>query len=267
MPRDEVVAFLERYARSFAAPVREGVTVRSLVRSGDDFILDTSDGQLVAETVVVTTGSYQRPYRPAAAASFPARLQTMEMARLPAARGARTGCCPHRRRRPVGVPDCRGAARDRTRCLPVGRPRAVGASAHRWARHRALARGHRVLRPAPRATRVARGPRRRQPTGRGRRKRPRPELQSAARARPDARRSPHRRERDCVNFASDLAASVAYGDARYNELRARIREHCARIGAAAPEMPDPEPFDPAAPDSLPIDALGAVIFACGFRLD
>ena len=30
-------------------------------------------------------------------------------------------------------------------------------------------------------------------------------------------------------------------------------------------MPDLEPFDAAAPDSLSIDRLGAVIFACGFR--
>jgi putative flavoprotein involved in K+ transport len=45
MLRDEVVAYLERYAAGFEAPVREGVEVTSL-RSGTDggFRLETSAG-------------------------------------------------------------------------------------------------------------------------------------------------------------------------------------------------------------------------------
>ena len=37
MPRDEIVAYLERYAATFTAPVREGVEVKSLGRlAGED---------------------------------------------------------------------------------------------------------------------------------------------------------------------------------------------------------------------------------------
>jgi len=49
---------------------------------------------------------------------------------------------------------------------------------------------------------------------------------------------------------------------------------CARIGCSSlgvpttpPEMPDPEPFDAAAPSSLPVNSLGVVIFASGYRPD
>ena len=46
-----------------------------------------------------------------------------------------------------------------------------------------------------------------------------------------------------------------------------VQETCARNGVTAPDMPDPEPFDASAPDSLPLDRLGAVIFTSGFRPD
>src|SRR4051794_40669237 len=75
MLRDEVVAYLERYAASTAAPVREGVDVSSLSpEAGGGFRLHTSDGELHAKAVVLCTGAYQRPHRPAAASTLPARL-------------------------------------------------------------------------------------------------------------------------------------------------------------------------------------------------
>lgn len=267
MPRDEVVAFLERYAGSFAAPVREGVTVRSLVWSGDDFILDTSEGQLVAETVVVTTGSYQRSYRPPAAASFPARLQTMDVAdyRRPAdvapggvliVGGGQSGCQIAEELLATGRDVFLSAGR-----VPWVPRRIGGRDIVHWHEDTGFFDQPRALLASPEA-RVAGN------------------QQVAGGAKGHDLNYRVLRglgltlvghligaSGDRVNFVSDLAASVAYGDARYHELRGRIREHCARIGEAAPEMSDPEPFDPAAPESLPIDALGAVIFACGFRPD
>src|SRR5215213_1456767 len=75
LPRDEIVAYLERYAAGFAAPVREGVRVRSLTpRRAGGFELDTSDGSLSARAAVVCTGAYQRAHRPAVAATLPASL-------------------------------------------------------------------------------------------------------------------------------------------------------------------------------------------------
>src|SRR6476660_2622939 len=79
MPRDELVAYLERYAAGFGAPVREGVDVTELQARGDGFRLDTSDGPLEAQTVVLSTGAYQRPHRPAAAAALPADLLQIDV--------------------------------------------------------------------------------------------------------------------------------------------------------------------------------------------
>ena len=75
MLRDEIVDHLERYATGFGAPVREGVEVASVEPVSDGgFLLRTSDGELRAGTVVVATGTYRRPYRPAGAASLPADI-------------------------------------------------------------------------------------------------------------------------------------------------------------------------------------------------
>jgi putative flavoprotein involved in K+ transport len=70
MPRDELVAYLEQYAAGFAAPLREGVEVKSLER-GRGFVLRTSAGDLRADAVVVATRAYQQPYRPAVADTLP----------------------------------------------------------------------------------------------------------------------------------------------------------------------------------------------------
>jgi putative flavoprotein involved in K+ transport len=80
MSRDEVVPYLERYAAGFEAPVREGIEVTSL-RPGPDggFLLETSAGEIVARTVVLSTGAYQRPNRPAGAATLPAGLLQIDV--------------------------------------------------------------------------------------------------------------------------------------------------------------------------------------------
>jgi putative flavoprotein involved in K+ transport len=57
----EVIAYLEDYARSFRAPVREGVEVRAVRPEGSGFIVETNEGALTAENVVVAAGAYQRP--------------------------------------------------------------------------------------------------------------------------------------------------------------------------------------------------------------
>src|SRR5215470_15160064 len=72
MPRDEIVAFLERYASSSGVPVRMGVDVTSLSPSPQGFVLETTAGELRARSVVAATGAYQRAHRPAAAATIPA---------------------------------------------------------------------------------------------------------------------------------------------------------------------------------------------------
>ena len=61
-PLAEVIAYLEDYAASFAAPVREGVSVTALrARPEGGYELDTEGGAVHAGSVVVATGAYQRP--------------------------------------------------------------------------------------------------------------------------------------------------------------------------------------------------------------
>ena len=79
MSRDEVVGHLEQYAASFKAPVHEQVEVTSLDAAPDSgFRLATSDGVLRADRVVLATGAYQRPHRPAGAATLPEGLHQID---------------------------------------------------------------------------------------------------------------------------------------------------------------------------------------------
>ncbi len=66
MGRDEIVAYIERYAASFDPPYRAEVEVRRLGRCDGEgrFVLETSDGELQARNVVVCVGHHQRPAYP-----------------------------------------------------------------------------------------------------------------------------------------------------------------------------------------------------------
>ena len=67
--RDEVVAYLEQYARTFDLPVRFRSRVRSLTAEDDGgFVLELADGRRVeADQVVVATGPFHAPSMPALA--------------------------------------------------------------------------------------------------------------------------------------------------------------------------------------------------------
>ncbi|GAA1615763.1 MSMEG_0569 family flavin-dependent oxidoreductase [Actinoplanes couchii] len=71
----EVVEHLEAYAASFAPPLRQGVTVTRLRRTAAGiFALQTSDGDLTADQVVVATGPYHAPAVPRLAERLPAGI-------------------------------------------------------------------------------------------------------------------------------------------------------------------------------------------------
>jgi cation diffusion facilitator CzcD-associated flavoprotein CzcO len=75
MPRDEFVAYLERYAAQSQVPIREHVAVKSVESlPGDGFMLRTSAGEIHANAVVLATGAFQRPHRPATAQTLPTEL-------------------------------------------------------------------------------------------------------------------------------------------------------------------------------------------------
>ena len=57
----ETIAYLERYARSFDAPVRERTPVTRVRRDASGFRVETPAGVIAARSVVVAAGTYQRP--------------------------------------------------------------------------------------------------------------------------------------------------------------------------------------------------------------
>jgi putative flavoprotein involved in K+ transport len=71
----EMIGFLDAYARSFSAPVRESSRVRAVRPSrGGGFVLETDDGSIACRAVVVATGAFGRPRIPGLAARLPAEI-------------------------------------------------------------------------------------------------------------------------------------------------------------------------------------------------
>jgi putative flavoprotein involved in K+ transport len=267
MPRDDIVAHLERYASGFTAPVREGVEVVSVGSNGDGFVLETSQADLRAGAVVVATGAYQHPNRPTAAAGLPADLLQIDVddyrneRALPSGRvlvvgSGQSGCQIAEELHEAG----------REVFLSCGRaswvPRRIGERDMVWwavesgfldatveslpepgARLVAtmLATGHggghdlnlRTLR----AMGVTLAGRLVEATGRS------------------------------ARFAPDLGENLAWGDERHRMFMDLVRNVVAERGLETPEFPEIPPFDDRAPAQLDLSDVGAVIFAGGFRPD
>jgi len=260
MPRDEIVAFLENYAA--CVPVREGVEVEAVERGVGGFVLRTSAGDLAAESLVVATGTYRRPHLPAAAAALPESLSrlTADDYRSPATLpdgavlvigSGQSGCQIAEELHEAGrevVLACgrapwsprRVGDRDfvwwlvQTGFLDATADSLPGPEARLFANVLATGRdgGHdlhlRVLRKLG-VTLAGR-------------------LVGAADG--------------VARLAPDLVDSVAWGDERYLQLRELFRKH--GLGA---DLPDPAPFDGAAPQTVDLRGFGAAIFTTGFRPD
>ena len=268
MPRDQIVEYLERYATSFAAPVREAVEVTTLEPSPDGgFALATTSGPVDAGVVVLATGAYQRPHRPRGAATLPASVFQIDAegyrneAALPAGEvlvvgSGQTGCQLAEELRRAG----------REVFLACGRApwcsRRIGdQDVMYWAIETGSLDETLADLPSPEARLIG-------------------NIQATGH---DGGYDLHYRvlqrmgvillghflgaEEGRAHFAADLAQSVAFGDARYNEMRQKVAEICAERGIPAPDMPDPPPFDARAPEALDLDGFGAVIFTSGFRPD
>jgi Pyridine nucleotide-disulphide oxidoreductase len=265
LPRDEVVEYLEAYADAYAAPVRTGVEVRSLERQNGGFVLETTDGPIDAQSVVVATGAYQRSHRPPGAAAMPA-----EVFQLDADAYQNPDALPPN---PVlvvgsGQTGCQLAEElfqsGRTVFLSCGRapwaPRRIsGRDLVWWAVETGFVDMHVSALPHPSERLVA-------------------NVLSTGK---DGGRDLHLRvlhrlgvnlvghlvavEGRRARFADDLSATVAWGDERYGRFAGLIRNLAAERGMPEPELPDPEPFQADAREELDLTGFGAVIFAGGYR--
>jgi putative flavoprotein involved in K+ transport len=62
--RDEVIAYLERYAETLELPIELNSPVRRLIRENGQFMLDVDGRRIISEHVVVATGPFQKPFIP-----------------------------------------------------------------------------------------------------------------------------------------------------------------------------------------------------------
>ena len=70
--RDEVIAYLERYAKTFELPIELNSAVRRLTRENGQFVLEVDGRRITAEQVVVATGPFQKPFIPEVASRLEA---------------------------------------------------------------------------------------------------------------------------------------------------------------------------------------------------
>ncbi|HEX9123503.1 MAG TPA: FAD-dependent oxidoreductase [Actinomycetota bacterium] len=268
LARDRIVTYLEDYAARFRAPVRQGIDVTSLETATDgSFLLRTSAGDMRGASVVVATGAYQRPYRPAGASTLPADLPQLDAegyrnpAALPAGRvlvigSGQTGCQLAEELHEAG----------REVFLSCGRapwvPRRVGDRDIVWW----LIESGFFDQP-PGALPVAAARLAANPLATGHRGGYDLHLRTLQKTGvtllghflgADGRRA---------RFAPDLDESVAWGDDRYRELMDLIRKLVDERGLPMPDIPEPEPFDGRAPEELDLSGFGAVVFTGGFRPD
>jgi cation diffusion facilitator CzcD-associated flavoprotein CzcO len=268
MPRDEVVAYLERYAAAVEAPVQEGIEVMAL-RPGPHggLRLDTSDGALDAHTVVLATGAYQRPHRPPEAGTLPKDLLQIDVedyrnaTELPAGPvlvvgSGQSGCQIaeelHRAGRDVYLACGRA---------PWG-PRRIGdRDLVWWALESGFLDAHVSSLPDPRARLVANV----LATGHGGGH----DLDLRTLRATGVTLLGHflGAEGRRARFAPDLAATVAWGDERHVQLMGLVHKLVAERGLVAVDVAAPEPFDADAPEEVDLAGFGAVVFAAGFRTD
>jgi putative flavoprotein involved in K+ transport len=268
MPAADMADLLAAYARSFAAPVETGVTVRRIVQRGRAYSVATDRGDWTARAVVLATGCFDQPLVPPMARALHPRLRQV---------------VPSRYRNPSS--------------LPGGGVLVVGASAtgvqlaeeiHRSGRPVTLAVG--------RHTRLPR-------SYRGRdimwwldrigvlderidnvsdieAARRQPSLQLAGGRSIDLGllRSQGIRlagrmigpDGDRVLFADDLPASAAAADVKLRRVLARCDQFAERHGLApdlgSPDVPAPvEPGEAPAGLDLAREGISTVIWATGFR--
>ena len=267
MPRDEIVGYMERYAEGFGAPVREGVEVTGLRRSGEGLRLDTSEGELEARNVILSTGAYQRAHRPQGAASLPADLLQIDVEgyrnpdELPAGAvlvvgSGQSGC--------QIAEELHQAGRDVF--LACGRagwaPRRFNGHDLAWWLHESGSLDDRVEDlPEPGARLWG-------------------NVQASGH---DGGHDLHYRTLHAMGvtllghllgadghdalFAPDLQGSIAWGDQRHAKIVGDFKKHAVAAGLPWTDLDAPEPVDAEPLKRIPLGELGAVIFTSGFRPD
>ncbi|MDR6291480.1 putative flavoprotein involved in K+ transport [Inquilinus ginsengisoli] len=273
MKRDEIVAYLDRFRAKVDAPLREGVSVLRVGRRADGaFDVATSDGDYVADQVVVASGGYTVPIIPRMAERLPAHVRQLHSEQY---------------RNPQALPD--GAV------LVVGSGQSGAQIAEDL--HLAGRKVHLAVGGAPRCARFYRGKDvvtwlaemnyyemsvDQHPLREG----VRDNTNHYVTGRDGGRDIDLRKfalegmqlyglldglDGGSVTFRPTLTAALDEADRVYNGINAAIDRHIAEAGIAAPPASVYTPvWQPAAePTALDLDAAGvtAIIWCIGFRPD
>ncbi len=268
MPRDEIVAFLERYAAPSRDSLREGVEVTSFEREvADGFRASTSEGEVVARHVVMATGAFQRAHRPPGSDTLPDDLLQLDLAgyrnptELPPGAvlvigSGQSGCQLAEELNEAG----------RTVTLACGKaPWAPRRIADRdlvwWLESSGFLDGTVASLPSPKARLGANI----LATGHGIAH----DLTLRTLGAQGVTLVGHFLGAigDRALFAQDVDATVAWGDARYGDLSKLFRAAAERLGMPEPDLPQPTPFGAQSPTDVALEDFGAVIFAGGYRPD
>jgi putative flavoprotein involved in K+ transport len=269
LPLAELVDYFQSWAESFDAPVEENSPVTSLEADDGGFLLSVPSGKLKARTVVVATGAFQRPHRPAGAEALSDGVTQLfaEEYHNPEALppgavlvigSGQTGCQLAEELHKAG----RKVFLACGRCVWV--PRVLeGRDIVWWMIESGFMDRTPDKLPSPMA-RLLGNP---QATGHG-----------------GGRDLNFRLLNDMgvelvgrylgadgskIRFADDVATSVDFGDARLADLLKFIEAYCASIGATPPRLEMPPPLRIKTRTELDIaqDRIGAVIWTSGYRPD
>lgn len=80
MKKDQIAEYLDGFLAKVSPPLHEGVTVQSISREGDLFRICSSNGECLAEQVVVASGGYHQPIVPRLAERLPASVTQIHSA-------------------------------------------------------------------------------------------------------------------------------------------------------------------------------------------
>lgn len=266
LPRDGVVEYLRSYGESFAVPVRCGVDVRSVTRTpSGSWRLETGSGDITARVVVMATGAYQVAYLPRAAQELLRWLPVVDSTQY---------------RNPGSLPDgavlvvgsgqtgCQIAEElvlsGRRVILACGRApwmarRIADRDLFEWIMDSPFLAQTRDVLPGAGALLLANV----QASG----ARGGHDLHYRTLAELGVELVGHLTDVTdaTIHFADDLAASVAFGDARHEDLSELIRGVCAANGMPDPRIPEPAPFTMTGRPAIPVGELSGVVVAAGYR--
>lgn len=268
MPRDEIVAYLERYAAAFDLPVREGVEVASIESiNGSGFKTQIKSGTFQSKHVVLATGAYQKPHRPKGASTLPPDVLQIDLGdysnenALPAGDvlvvgSGQSGCQLAEELQEAGrrvVLACGKA--------PWGPRRLGDHDIVWWMIESGFMDATLDSLPSP-AARLGANP---QASGH------------------DGGHDLHYRtlkdlgvtltghflgaSGHTAHCAPDLPESVAWGDARCMEIMKFLQKSAVELEVEFPGFEPPEPWTETGPQAIDLSSFGSVIFTCGFRPD